>query len=65
MPQLHTDRTLGTEIDPKPLCHQAPISTFDGTLIDDMSFGTLTAQVVSVSNLPMRSADNPTILGLP
>ena len=42
-----------------PLCHQAPISTFDGTLIDDMSFGTLRAQVLSTSNLPMRRADNP------
>ena len=28
-----------------PLCQQAPLLTFDGTLISDMSFGTLTAQV--------------------
>jgi hypothetical protein len=49
-------------IGPNPLRHQAPLLTFDGTLIDDMSFGTLTAQVLSVSNLPVRSADNPTML---
>jgi hypothetical protein len=49
-------------IGPNPLRHQAPLLTFDGTLIDDMSFGTLTAQVLSVSNLPVRSADNPSIL---
>ena len=41
------------------VCQKAPISTFDGTLIDDMSFGTLTAQVLSVSNLPVPSADSP------
>jgi hypothetical protein len=49
----------GTEIGSKPLFQQAPASTFDGTLISDMSFGTLMAQVVPVSNLPMWSADNP------
>ena len=60
MPQVHVDMNLGTEIDPKPLSHQAPVLTFDGTLIDDMSFETQKAQVVSVSNLPVRSAGNPT-----
>jgi hypothetical protein len=53
MPQVRLNSYLGTEIDLKPLCHQAPVSTFDGTLIDDKSFGTLAAQVVSVSNLPI------------
>jgi len=53
----------GAKIVPNQLCQQAPLSTFDGTLISDMSFGTLTAQVLTVSNLPMRSADNPTFSG--
>jgi hypothetical protein len=56
--RLDLDRDL---VDlPKPLRHQAPLLTFDGTLIDDMGFGTLRAQVLYVSNLPVRSADKPT-----
>src|SRR6476646_193190 len=50
-------------IGPKRLCHQAPLLTFDGTLISDMGFGTLTAQVLSASNLRVRSADNPKTFG--
>jgi hypothetical protein len=63
MLQVHINRNLGTEIDPKLLCHQPPVSTFDGTLIDDMGFGTLTTQVVSGSNFPAPSSDNATVLG--
>jgi hypothetical protein len=42
-----------------------PVSktTFVGTLISGMSFGTVTAQLVSVFNLPMQSFEKETFLG--
>ena len=57
-PQREWEHTRGN----LAVCQKAPISTFDGTLIDDMSFGTLTAQVLIASNLPVQSAVKPTYL---
>src|SRR4051794_39741847 len=54
-----TDLAAGTG--PKQLCHQAPVSIFDGTLISDMSFGTLKAQIMFPTNLPVRSAEKGTV----
>jgi hypothetical protein len=55
----------GTEIGPKPVCREAPLSTFDGTLISGMSFGTLILQAAGREPITAASADKGTIIGLP
>src|SRR5436190_19486187 len=45
-------------------CREAPVSTFDGTLIDDMSFGTLMPQDAGGGAISTSRADKGTICGM-
>ena len=59
---LGSGTPVASEIGPEQLCHCDPISTFDGTMIDDMSLDTLPSEDSVVKRLTSTSAGKRTIV---